>query len=364
MISKRHLILVFKVALIVLLVCLAILIINGITKILLYFTPVLPYLVLLLTIFLVYYIKKAKRNSINLEKDLVDSLNKYQDSINKYQQQNQELKLKQLRQSYQSQIRQLEQKLEQERSQVALKYQEREKGQAQSFTEYLGNDVELEMIAIPGGKFMMGSPEGEGEDNERSQHEVTVQPFFMGKYPITQAQYQQIMGINYSYFKGNGQRPVECVSWDEAVEFCQRLSKQIVQEYRLPTEAEWEYACRAGTTTPYYFGETITDKLVNYSRNVGETTAVGKYPPNAFGLYDMHGLVCEWCQDDWHDNYQDAPNDCQAWILGNSSYRVIRSCSWYDDLVLCRSAFRSYSRRDGRGNGIGFRVVCVAPRAT
>ncbi len=231
-----------------------------------------------------------------------------------------------------------------------------------SYTEDLGNEIELEMIAIPSGTFMMGSPSGEGRDTEKPQHKVTVQAFYMGKYPVTQAQYQQVMGTNPSNFQGDDQRPVECVSWDDAVEFCQRLSKQTGQEYRLPTEAEWEYACRAGTTTqyyPYFFGENITEQLANYGRNVGETTAVGKYPPNAFGLYDMHGNVWEWCQDDWYGNYEDAPIDGSARLLDKNSIKVLRGGSWIYRPGLCRSASRlDVIRRDNRVNYIGFRVVC------
>ena len=210
----------------------------------------------------------------------------------------------------------------------------RERGQAQYFTEELGNGVILDMVAISGGKFLMGTEDREIERlvkkyrnnwfrREVPQHQVTVQPFLMGKYPITQAQYQQIMGENPSYFKGDD-RPVDCVSWNDAVEFCQRLSKQTRREYRLPSEAEWEYACRAITTTPFYFGETVTTDLANYrgtdleilgavysgnyanepkGQSREETTAVGIFPPNAFGLYDMHGNVWEWCEDDFHENY-------------------------------------------------------------
>ncbi|MGK7895237.1 MAG: SUMF1/EgtB/PvdO family nonheme iron enzyme [Xenococcus sp. (in: cyanobacteria)] len=236
-----------------------------------------------------------------------------------------------------------------------------EENQAQSFTEDLGNYIKLEMIPIRGGKFMMGSPEGEGNDDERPQHEVTVQDFYMGKYPITQAQYQKVMGKNPSDFKGDDQRPVENVSWDDAVEFCKKLSKQTGREYRLPTEAEWEYACRAGTTTPYYFGDEITSDLANYGGNVGETTAVGKYPPNTFSLYDMHGQVWEWCQDDWHDSYSNAPTDGIAWVSGTSSKKVIRGGSWNYSPDFCRSAFRGITSRDYRNSYIGFRVVCVAP---
>ena len=237
-------------------------------------------------------------------------------------------------------------------------------GYAEYVTEELGNDISLDMVAIPGGTFMMGSPKGEGRDNEKPQHEVTVQAFYMGKYPITQAQYQEVMGINPSNFKGDEQRPIEQVSWNNAVEFCKKLSQQTGKEYRLPSEAEWEYACRAGTTTKYYFGDDITSDLANYGRNVGETTAVGKYPPNAFGLYDMHGNVWEWCQDNWHDNYENAPTDGSAWVTEKSSIKVIRGGSWGDNPPFCRSAFRNYFSRDYRNNYFGFRVVCVAARTT
>ncbi len=254
----------------------------------------------------------------------------------------------------------------------------RSHSQAQYFTENLGNNISLDMVYIPGGKFIMGSPLGEGYDRERPQHEVTVQPFFMGKYPITQAQWkaiadradlkvERILDPNPAYFKdreNSARRPVENVDWDDAVEFCQRLSKQTGTEYRLPTEAEWEYACRAGTTTPYYFGENITDKLANYGGNVGKTTSVGQFPPNAFGLYDMHGNVWEWCQDDWHDSYKNAPNDGSAWVSETSSTKVTRGGSWGSNPTLCRSAPRDLGTRGGRDADIGFRVVCVVPRTT
>ncbi len=239
----------------------------------------------------------------------------------------------------------------------------REQKEAQYFSEDLGNSVTLDLVAIPGGTFMMGSPEGEGYDDEKPQHRVTVPPFFMGKYPITQAQYKQVMGKNPSHFQGD-QRPVETVSWDDAVEFCQRLSKQTGKEYRLPTEAEWEYACRAGTTTPFHFGENITDKLANYGNNVGETTSVGQFPSNVFGLYDMHGNVSEWCEDNWHNNYQGASNDGTARVSEKSSTKVNRGGSWLYGPGDCRSATRSINARDNRSYAFGFRVVCVVPRTT
>ena len=242
-----------------------------------------------------------------------------------------------------------------------------ESGNAQYFKEQLGNNVELEMIAIPSSTFLMGSPEGEGRNSEKPQHKVNVQAFYMGKYPITQAQYQQIMGKNPSEFKGNDQRSVENVSWDDAVEFCKKLSKQTGNKYRLSTEAEWEYACRAQTTTAYYFGESITKEQVNYRETVGYspvgTTPVGKFPPNDFGLYDMHGNVWEWCQDDWHDSYKNAPNNGSAW-LSEETTKVIRGGSWNDNSDVCRSAIRLSGDRDNPLSIIGFRVVHVAPKTT
>ncbi|MDJ0897579.1 MAG: SUMF1/EgtB/PvdO family nonheme iron enzyme [Xenococcus sp. MO_188.B8] len=237
------------------------------------------------------------------------------------------------------------------------------KSKFQRFTEDLGNGVELEMIAIPGGKFLMGSPEGEGDDSEKPQHEVAVQSFYMGKFLITQAQYQQVMGKNPSHFQGD-ERPVECVSWDDAVEFCQKLSKQTGKGYRLPSEAEWEYAARAGTNTKYSFGDDISGKLANYGGNIGETTSVDQYEANSFGLFDMHGNVWEWCQDDWHDNYKNAPTNGQAWFSEKENTKVIRGGSWYDDPDICRSACRNLSTRGYRSSNIGFRVVCVAPGTT
>ncbi|MDJ0899853.1 MAG: formylglycine-generating enzyme family protein [Xenococcus sp. MO_188.B8] len=238
----------------------------------------------------------------------------------------------------------------------------------QDFIEDLGNGVELEMVAISGGTFMMGSPEGEGQFYEKPQHEVTVSSFYMGKYPITQLQYTQIMGKNPSRFEGN-QRPVERVSWSMAVEFCEKLSKQTGREYRLPTESEWEYACRAGTTTKYCFGNTISGNLANFSSNVGATTSVGRYTPNKLGLYDMHGNVWEWCQDNWHWGYKSSPNDGRAWLkkgffgrLLSLNYKVIRGGSWNDNPNFCRSAARFSDSLENASNDDGFRVVCMVPR--
>ncbi|MEG4986167.1 bifunctional serine/threonine-protein kinase/formylglycine-generating enzyme family protein [Microcoleus sp. BR0-C5] len=255
----------------------------------------------------------------------------------------------------------------------------RSQSQAQVFTETIAKDITLEMMAIPGGSFVMGSPntEAKRENNEGPQHTVNVPPFLMGKYEVTQAQWRAVAALpkvkidlkaNPSYFKGDD-LPVEQVSWHEAIEFCARLSQLTGRNYRLPSEAEWEYACRAGTTTPFYFGETITPDLVNYNGNSSygsapkgiyraKTTAVGSFPPNAFGLDDMHGNVWEWCQDVWHDNYNGAPADGSAWESGgDSKNRVLRGSSWYNHAVYCRSVFRSYNSAGLSGLYGGFRVA-------
>jgi len=253
----------------------------------------------------------------------------------------------------------------------------RKKGQAEYIVSDLGNGVGLEMVSIPGDKFLMGSPEGTKDADEKPQHEVTVQPFFIGKYQVTQAQWKIVAGFpkvnrdlesDPSNFKGDN-RPIETISWDEAVEFCARLSKRLGSEYRLPSEAEWEYACRAGTTTPFHFGDTITTDLVNYNGNYtfakspkgkyrNETTPVGTFPPNAFGLYDIHGNVWEWCADTWHGNYQGAPNNETSWINENDNqYRVLRGGSWGSTPDICRSANRRRYTPDFRNYFVGFRVV-------
>ncbi|MBD2270162.1 SUMF1/EgtB/PvdO family nonheme iron enzyme [Anabaena sp. FACHB-1391] len=246
---------------------------------------------------------------------------------------------------------------------------------ANYFVEDLGNGVKLEMVEIPPGTFYMGSPENEKgrSDNESPQHQVNVPSFFIGKYPLTQAQYQAIMGNNPACFTGNN-RPVECVTWDDAVAFCQKLSQKTGKNYKLPSEAQWEYACRAGTTTPFYFGESITSDLVNYDGEYayaaapkgkyrGQTTDVGTFPPNAFGLYDMHGNVWEWCEDDWQENYINAPVNGSA-LISRSDYKLLRGGSWYYDPDYCRSAFRGNSILGDLSSAVGFRVVCSGAART
>jgi formylglycine-generating enzyme required for sulfatase activity len=230
----------------------------------------------------------------------------------------------------------------------------------------------------------MGSPETEEghRDNESPQHWVTIKPFFLGKYPITQAQWQAVahfpkvereLDPDPSGFKGKN-RPVEYVSWYDCVEFCARLSQYTGWNYRLPSEAEWEYACRAGTTTPFHCGETITTDLANYNcdymyragvkdKYPEETTPVGIFQvANAFGLYDMHGNVWEWCLDQWNDSYEGAPSDAQAWIIDDDdyNYRLLRGGSWLDTPDGCRCASRSWYRPDLWDIFFGFRVVCGA----
>ena len=256
-----------------------------------------------------------------------------------------------------------------------------------SFIEHIGKGVTIEMVKICGGNFIMGSPHTEVERSnyEEPQHPVTINSFFMGKYQVTQEQWEAVMGNNPSYFKG-AKRPVEQISWDDAVKFCQLLSQKTGKNYRLPSEAEWEYACRAGTTTPFYFGETITPDLVNYNGNYAygdapkgiwrkETTNVGSFPPNAFGLYDMHGNVWEWCTDPWHDNYKGAPSDGRVWdethndrryedynllvnIKNDLRPRVLRGGSWLCNPDGCRAAFRDLSLApDVRYVNLGFRIA-------
>jgi formylglycine-generating enzyme required for sulfatase activity len=253
-----------------------------------------------------------------------------------------------------------------------------ENHQAKYFKEDLGNNITLEMVQIPGGSFMMGSPESEKDrstdGSESPQHEVNVPGFSMGKYVVTQAQYQQIMGNNPSGFSG-AERPVEKVSWNDAVDFCEKLRQKTGREYRLPSEAEWEYACRAGTTTPFHFGETITTELANYNgtdpyasepkgKYRQETTNVDIFSPNAFGLYNMHGNVWEWCQDDWHNNYIDAPKDGSGWTSRSGNTKLLRGGSWHYDPGYCRSASRLNDYLVNRNLNIGFRVVCSGAART
>jgi formylglycine-generating enzyme required for sulfatase activity len=261
--------------------------------------------------------------------------------------------------------------------------------------ETLANDLTLDLVNIPGGDFLMGSPPDEvGRDwyqysypeltgvDVEAQHCVTVPAFSMSQFPITQAQWRFVASLpridrdltpDPASFKGDN-RPIEVVSWREAMEFCDRLSQHTGKPYRLPSEAEWEYACRAGTTAPFHFGPTLSTEIANYNGdytygdgnkgvNRKQTTEVGSFGVvNAFGLSDMHGNVWEWCLDHWHPSHEGAPTDGSAWVTGgNDHYRVLRGGSWYYVPGCCRSANRGRNTPDDQYHLIGFRVVCVSP---
>jgi formylglycine-generating enzyme required for sulfatase activity len=269
----------------------------------------------------------------------------------------------------------------------------------------------LTLLWIPPGRFWMGSPETEPErrDSEGPQHLVQLQGFFMSQTPITQAQWREVAGwkegpgeqwgremkTDPSRFQSKewpeenevrllqgesntDQRPVELVSWEDAMEFCYRLSKRTGRTYTLPSEAQWEYACRAGTTTPFCFGDMISSELANYDGNYAyangskgiyreQTTPVGMFPANSWGLHDMHGNVWEWCLDEWRDSYEGAPTDGRAWgdaAEGEKSKesvkaKLLRGGSWNDYPWFCRSAYRNLDHPVNSIISIGFRVVCL-----
>ena len=243
----------------------------------------------------------------------------------------------------------------------------------------LGEGLSLPLVRILAGEFVMGSPADEPlrSDNEGPQHRVRVGEFWMGQTPITQAQWRAVMGNNRSIFKDQAdsdQRPVERVSWCDAMAFCQRLSARTGRDFSLPSEAQWEFACRAGTITPFHFGDMITTKLANYNGNYiypngpkGEyreqTTPVGLFPANAWGLQDMHGNVWEWCLDHRHSSYVGAPADGGAWLVSedvnSAANRLLRGGSWDNYPSNCRSAYRNRYRSDLAFDDVGFRVVCL-----
>ena len=283
--------------------------------------------------------------------------------------------------------------------------------QVEGYREDLGGRLALTLIEIPAGSFLMGSPPEEPgrSDDEGPQHEVKLASFFMSHTPITQAQWREVAGwqplpaerwgqdLNPDpshFYNREGQaegevrlfeaeantdnRPVENVSWLDAMEFCNRLSQRTGRTYSLPSEAQWEYACRAGTTTPFHFGDTISPELANYRGDVAyadgpqgvyreQTTPVAMFPANAWGLHDMHANVWEWCLDEWHDSYEGAPTDGRAWVdaaEGEKSKesvktKLLRGGSWYSDPRFCRSACRDRNLPDDAGSYVGFRVVCL-----
>lgn len=250
------------------------------------------------------------------------------------------------------------------------------------FEDDLGKDCLLRMVKIPAGQFVMGSPpdEAQRQENEGPCRPVTLNEFYLGCYPVTQQQWQAIAALeavgielpaNPSHFQGL-HHPVEQVSWDEAVEFCQRLSRVTQRQYRLPSEAEWEYACRAGSQTPFHCGSTLTADAANYDSNhvYGEgdstpssqaTTPVGEgFAANAWGIHHLHGNVREWCDDHWHDSYEGAPSDGRPWTTSEaaSPTYVRRGGSWNSYPWYCRSAARYHYPPSYRSNYLGFRLVC------
>jgi formylglycine-generating enzyme required for sulfatase activity/MinD-like ATPase involved in chromosome partitioning or flagellar assembly len=260
---------------------------------------------------------------------------------------------------------------------------ERRPLQVEGFREELGEGVALTMVKIPAGSFLMGSPEDEPERSEAEgpQHEVTLGAFFMAQTPITQAQWRAVAGWQKlerdlnpdpANFKG-ANRPVEMVSWFDALEFCRRLSQRTGQRYGLPSEAQWEYACRAGSTTPFHFGATLTPDLANYNGNHvygngpkgtyrEQTVEVASFAANGWGLHDMHGNVWEWCEDHWHDSYNFAPGDDQPWHIpaaADDEPRLLRGGSWHYHPANSRSASRDVIHPDSRVNDVGFRVCCL-----
>ncbi|AFY70342.1 Sulphatase-modifying factor protein [Thalassoporum mexicanum PCC 7367] len=256
---------------------------------------------------------------------------------------------------------------------------QRQKHIAKFLSESLDGATALEMVAIEPGQFLMGAvpTETDARGVEFPRHRVKLSPFLMSKYPITQAQWSAVAALprvnreldpTPSYFQGHN-LPVENISWLDAVEFCDRLSHSTNRHYQLPSESQWEYACRAGTKTPFHVGETISSQFADYvgtytykAEHSGtyrqSTTPVGSFSANAFGLYDMHGNVWEWCADSWHANYRGAPNHGQAWTRNQrSQLRTVRGGGWLDTPNRIRSASRSGYLETALNRTIGFRVV-------
>ncbi len=228
------------------------------------------------------------------------------------------------------------------------------------------NSLGMKFVWIPPGNFMMGSAKEEKErKNDEIQHKVTLtKGFYMGIYTVTQEEWKELMGKNPSKFTDGKNLPVETVNWNECQEFIKKLQEKDKKHYRLPTEAEWEYACRAGTKTPFYCGETISVDQANYNGNYvygdgkkgvyrEKTIPVGSFPANAWGLFDMHGNVWQWCQDSFSEYPKTEVTDPLG-VTGET--RVMRGGSWIDNPLECRSAFRGGSRPLLRHNLVGFRI--------
>jgi eukaryotic-like serine/threonine-protein kinase len=244
------------------------------------------------------------------------------------------------------------------------------------FQEELNKGIFLTMVKIPSGKFMMGSPSHEEgqEITEQPQHLVNIPEFYLGETQVTQAQWNAIMPERAVKVGGNSQLPIDSISWLDAIEFCERLSKKTGHKYRLPSESEWEYACRGKTTNPFAYGDTILPEIVNYNAEHPykqaskghcrhKATAVNTFYPNLFGLYDMHGNLWEWCLDEWFPDYAGAPTDGTArgniYTRGDDLLKVVRGGSWFTYARNCRAASRASLFASFRHHHYGFRVVCT-----
>lgn len=280
-------------------------------------------------------IDNLQRKIASLKEELTTSSNKNQEEISKLHTQVEVL---------QEQLQTLESQPRKERSVLQC-----------------GHGVELHLSLMPSGQFFMGS--NSGNSSEKPVHLVTVSSFYMAKYPITQAQYQAVTGSNPSKFSSKDNHPVESVTWEEARQFCQLLSAKTQEIVCLPSEAQWEYACRAGSSSDYYFGDQEA-QLSNYgwygeSVETGSTHPVGMKSPNPWGLFDLYGNVWEWCEDEWHYNYHNAPDTCIAWQDNNINgvLRVARGGSWVSTADSCGSAYRERYPALIRDFSIGFRVI-------
>jgi formylglycine-generating enzyme required for sulfatase activity len=240
---------------------------------------------------------------------------------------------------------------------------------AEQFTQVLGKDVSLDLLMIPSGMFQMGSPHHQGNADEEPQHLVNIKSFMMSKFLITQGQWKAVMDkLPPCRFRGED-LPVERVSWKAAQKFCERISNKTGRAFQLPSETQWEYACRAGTSTPFSFGETLTVEVANFNGEhtfrdeprgfyFHSTSAGGKFRPNPFGLYDMHGNLWEWCADNWLDDYSASPRDGGSYQMNSKHDRVARGGSWHEPPALCRSASRLQVLESDADEFMGFRVVC------
>lgn len=235
----------------------------------------------------------------------------------------------------------------------------------------LGAGMFLELILIPAGEFLMGARADDPihETYRGPQHRVVIpQPFYLGKFPVTQRQWQAVMDTNPARFQNRPDHPIEYVSWEECVTFCQRVTALTGRSVRLPSEAEWEYACRAGSETAYSFGNEVSllDQYGWYRANSAMVSQpVGCKAPNAWGLYDMHGGIDEFVQDHWHDTHADAPTDGSTRVTsGATDLRVKKGGSWYDLAEYCASAHRNYYRHDVPAEDHGFRVLVAFAEAS